>query len=62
MQHMVSDSIMSSMDTSLLSQTYSILLEDLNSDTEYYLRVVAVFDVVFIRYSDIVSFWTYDQG
>ena len=59
---MMSVSVMSSMDASLLNQTYSISLENLNPGTLYYLRVVAVFNYTFIIYSDIISFWTYDQG
>lgn len=59
---MMSVSVMSTMDTSLLNQTYSISLEHLNPGTLYYLRVLAVSSNTSITYSNIISFWTYDQG
>lgn len=62
MQDMMSESIMSSMNTSLMNQTYSTSLENLSPHTAYYLRVAAVFDDIFVRYSDVISFRTYDEG
>lgn len=62
MQDMTSAYISSPMDTSLVNQTYSISLQDLCPSTKYYLRVVAVFDIISTRYSETISFITYDQG
>ena len=57
-----SASIISPTDTSLLNQMYSETISGLDSSTLYYLRVVAEFDVVSKRRSDIYSIWTKDYG
>ena len=59
---MTTASIASITDTSLVNQMYSISLENLSPGTVYYVRVAAVFDEIFARYSDIVSFRSYDEG
>ena len=59
---METESIPSPMDTSLVNQTYSTSLEDLTPGTTYYFQVVAVYDVVAARYSQVLSFTTYDEG
>ena len=60
--NMTTDSISSPMDTSLLNQSYSTLLLGLNPGTVYYIKVVAVYEVIFARYSDIVFLRTYEPG
>ena len=59
---MTTASIASVTDTSLVNQMYSISLQSLSPGTVYYVGVAAVFDEIFARYSDIVSFRTYDEG
>lgn len=48
-------------DISLVNVTYSISLEDLEPDTEYYVAVVAVFGSTTL-YSNTVSFTTTEPG
>lgn len=59
---MMSTSIPSLTDTSLVNQTYSVSLQKLSPSTVYYIRVVAVYDVIIARYSEQTSFRTYDEG
>ena len=56
------ESVPSPLNTSLVNQSYTIILQDLSPGTIYYLRVAAVFNVLYVRYSDIISFRTYDEG
>ena len=57
-----SDILPSPLDTSLVNQTYQVSLQGLNAGTIYYLRVVAVFDEVFKRYSDDSILRTKENG
>lgn len=59
---MTTMSISSPTDTALVNQTYSIRLQGLSPSTVYFLRVVAVYDIISLRYSDQTSFRTYDEG
>ena len=59
---MTTSSIQSSMDTSLVNQTYSIPLSGLRPNTIYYFRVGAVSDTIISRFSELMSFRTYDEG
>lgn len=59
---MTTDPISSPVNTSLLNQSYSTLLQGLNPGTVYYVRIVAVYEVIFARYSDVVLFRTYEPG
>lgn len=52
------DSITSPLDTSVVNMTYDITLTELLSGTVYYVRVAAVFDEVFERYSETIPFIT----
>lgn len=60
--NMTTDLIQSPMDTSLLNQSYSTDLLGLSPGTVYYVRVVAVYEVIFARSSDIVFLRTYEPG
>ena len=57
-----SDILPSPLDTSLVNQTYQVSLQGLNAGTIYYLRVVAVFEEVFKRYSDDSILRTKENG
>ena len=59
---MTTTPIPSPRDTSLVNQTYSVSLQGLSPGTVYHFRVVAIYDVVFTRYSDQTSFRTYEEG
>ena len=59
---METESIPSPMDTMLMNQMYSTSLIGLRPSTTYYFRVIAVFDEFVARYSQILSFRTYDEG
>lgn len=59
---MTTASIASPMDTSLVNQTYSIQLQGLSPGTTYFLTVVAVYDIITDRFSDLTSFRTYEEG
>ena len=59
---MTSSPILSVTNTSLVNQTYSLTLQGLNPSTTYSVRVVAVYDIISARYSDLLPFRTYDQG
>lgn len=54
--------ISSSVDTSLINQIFSLNVNGLDSGTVYYLRVVAVFDVLSKRESETIVVWTNDKG
>ena len=56
------DLIPSVSDISLMNQTYSLVVGGLNSGSVYYLRVVAVFDVLSKRQSEMVTIWTKENG
>ena len=58
----VTSSIPSPADTSLVNQTYSTSLQGLMPSTMYYFRVAAVYNVDFGRYSEIMSFRTFAEG
>lgn len=57
-----SDILYSPLDMSLVNQTYQVNLQGLNTGTIYYLRVVAVFNEVFKRYSDDNILRTKENG
>lgn len=59
-----SDSISSSTNTSLVNQTYSLVIEGLDTGTIYYAQVVAAFgdSGEFKRYSDTFAFRTKENG
>ena len=59
---MTTTSVSSPTDTSLVNQTYSIMLQGLSDGTMYFLRVVAVYDDIADRFSDLTSFRTYEEG
>ena len=54
--------ISSPSDTSVVNQTYSTTLMGLEPATIYYFRVAAVFNEIFIRYSETAVFRTKEQG
>ena len=56
------DRISSVSDTSAVNMTYSITMDNLTPGTVYYLRVVAVFDTLSKRRSDVAYFRTYETG
>lgn len=56
------DRITSSGDTSLTNQIFSLSIDGLDPGTVYYLRVVAVFDVLFKRESETIVIWTKENG
>lgn len=58
----ISDILYSPLDTSLVNQTYQVNLQGLNTGSIYYLRVVAVFNEVFKRYSDDNILRTKENG
>ena len=58
----ISDILYSPLNTSLVNQTYQVNLQGLNIGTIYYLRVVAVFNEVFKRYSDDNILRTKENG
>ena len=56
------DRISSSDDTSLTNQMFSLSVVGLDPGTVYYLRVVAVFDILFKRESETIVVWTKENG
>lgn len=54
--------ISSSAVTSLTNQMFSLLIDGLDPGTVYYLRVVAVFDVLSKRESETIVIWTKENG
>ena len=56
------DFIASPTDNTIVDQTYQVTLQGLGSATVYYLRVAAVFDSIYVRYSDIELFVTKEPG
>lgn len=56
------NSIPSVSDTSVINATYSIVLTGLQSGAVYYARVVAVYDEVFERFSEMSVFLTKAPG
>ena len=49
-------------DTTVINQVYELTVDGLNSGSVYYLRVVAVFNILFKRQSELVVIWTNDEG
>ena len=62
--NLTSSTVDSSSDTSLVNQTYSVLLEGLEVETIYYIRVLAQFGIsgLYKRYSDVAAFRTLEEG
>ena len=62
--NLTSSSVNSSTDTSLVNQTYSVVLDDLKVGTIYYMRVLAQYGYqnLYKRYSDVVAFRTLEEG
>ena len=58
----ITDVINSPMDTSVVNETYDTTLQELEPGIIYYLRVAAKFNVIIVRYSDIIPFITLEQG
>ena len=58
----VTDTITSPEDTTVINSTYSTALEGLDSGTLYYIQVVAVYDDVFARYSEVIPLITKEPG
>ena len=54
--------ISSPMDTTIVNQTYQVTLQGLNPSTVYYIRVAAVFNEIYKRYSEVLPFVTKEQG
>ena len=48
--------------TTAVNQEYNTILLGLNSGTLYYVRVAAVFDVVIVRYSEVLALVTKEEG
>ena len=61
---LMSSTVSSSNDTTLVNQTYSVLLEELAMGTIYYVRVLAQYGAygLYKRYSDIIAFRTLEEG
>lgn len=62
--NLTSSTIDSVTDTTLVNQTYSIVINDLEAGTIYYMRVLAQYgvDIVYNRYSELTVFRTLEQG
>ena len=58
----VTATITSPEDTTVINSTYSTALEGLDSGTLYYIQVVAVYDDVFARYSEVIPLITKEPG
>ena len=56
------DPIASPTDNTLINRTYEVTLQGLQSATVYYYRVAAVFNDIYIRYSDLDVFVTKEPG
>ena len=62
--NLFSSTVDSVTDTTLVNQTYSVVVNNLEAGTVYYIRVLAQYRVDFIyrRYSDIIVFRTLEEG
>lgn len=62
--NLTSSTVDSNSDTSLVNQSYSVLLEGLEVGTIYYIRVLAQFGIngLYKRYSDVIAFRTLEEG
>lgn len=62
--NLTSSTVDSVTDTTLQNQTYSVVLDDLEKGTIYYVQVLAQygFGNLFKRYSDIIAFRTLEEG
>lgn len=51
-------------DRTLVNQTYSVIIDNLEMGTIYYVRVLAQFgiDGLYKRYSDVTAFRTLEEG
>ena len=49
-------------DTTVTNHEYELTVDGLDSGSVYYLRVVAVFDILSKRQSELVVIWTNDEG
>lgn len=62
--NLTSSTVDSVTDTTLQNQTYSVVLDDLEEGTIYYVQVLAQygFGNLFKRYSDVIAFRTLEEG
>ena len=62
--NLTSSTVDSVTDTTLQNQTYSVVLDDLEKGTIYYVQVLAQygFGNLFKRYSDVNAFRTLEEG
>ena len=62
--NLTSSSVESVTNTTLVNQTYSVVIDNLDMGTVYYVRILAQYgiDDLFKRYSDITAFRTLEEG